>query len=1155
MNGPDPQPPDDLNQQGTLRDLSFDKTVKSKGPPKPQSSQSPPPPPSKTLDNAPTEDGPDPDPTPSLVAGNTLKPGVRMFQRYRLVRFLGRGAMGLVWLARDEALEIDVALKFLPDALAGDKRSVHALKEEVKRARGLTHRNIIQVFDFNQDDERVGMSMEYVDGETLSAMQLDKERHPGGVFPLRVLRPWVAQLCEALDYAHHEARVVHRDLKPSNLMVSKTGHLKVADFGISRSIAECLTRTTHGQGTKVSGTPPYMSPEHLDGDKPHPANDIYSLGATLYELLSGHPPFSGGDIPTQIKSKKPLLLRQRREEWLQSQKVSLREKLPDEWEETIMDCLAKKAADRPQSAREVAERLGLVETPDGQPRRKRRLWPWALLAGVMALLGLSAWLVPKTVKAGLPSTLKASDGTAVEVSYRVHGQPVSASNLVLNLGPNTVVTERPDYEPTTNRLWLLPFTSKPLGSIALPSQRSVGSLELKVPAGLPWTVTSKRGETNVSGAGPRQLDLPTGDYVCQPPGLGGAADGSFTIKRHGRTPITLATPLPAPVSARIAAQPEEDWTITNHAGEVMAKGKGPREVKLSADQEYSVTFVPKSGPKVEQRFTPKAGAAASAQPPARGTVHVETVPSGVEVEIRATNGRQWAWTNGSPDDITLAVGTYLAAAKNQYGSATQSFTVETGRTSRVELKLPSAPPSPSAPEASPGQAPDTETQVKEPVLPEPTPEPARTNAPTSPPKAMVPETGSLSVVTDPPGLRYSLTRAGGYQTSATSGSERPLTGLQPGRYYLHISCDFGSTNAEAEVVAGQLASVVLKFPYGAFELTSEPLGARVQAQTPHLLLPVGTSPYRSSALPAGSYNLKLEAVGYEPASCTMVVEAGKTNRAKVVLPRTEPGPRPGQSWRNSLGMEFTPVPDLDYLLFGKYEVTIANFQLFMKEEPGHQYSWPDTKSLQTNNPAARISWVMATTFCRWLTKKEREAGRIGPNQSYDLPSDYEWGLAAGLKADANPPSTPKQRAEQGQADVYPFGTWLAQTQPPPRNAGNYDAGSRVLGDDFPGPSPVGRFLPASLFTGGPIPIYDMGGNVKEWVLDIYDVDRSKRTLRGGSFRTGITVGLSSQREWMFQSDDSREDVGFRCVLVLKWNVLVSRKERDDAGHVSPFGRR
>ncbi len=1125
MNGPDPQPPDDLNQQETLRDLSFDKTVKSKGPPKPQSSQNPPPPPSKTLDNAPTEDGPDPDPTPPLVTGNTLKPGVRMFQRYRLVRFLGRGAMGLVWLARDEALEIDVALKFLPDALAGDKRSVHALKEEVKRARGLTHRNIIQVFDFNQDDERVGMSMEYVDGETLSAMQLDKERHPGGVFPLRVLRPWVAQLCEALDYAHHEARVVHRDLKPSNLMVSKTGHLKVADFGISRSIAECLTRTTHGQGTKVSGTPPYMSPEHLDGDKPHPANDIYSLGATLYELLSGQPPFSGGDIPTQIKSKKPLLLRQRREEWLQSQKVSLREKLPDEWEETIMDCLAKKAADRPQSAREVAERLGLVETPDGQPRRKRRRWPWVLLAGVLALLGLSAWLVPKTVKAGLPSTLKASDGRAVEVTYRVDGQPVSASNLVLKLGPNTVVAERPDYEPTTNRLWLPPFTSKPLGSIALPGLRSVGALELKAPAGLPWTVASKRGETNVSGAGPRQFDLPTGDYVCQPPGLGGAADGSFTIKRHERTPITLATPVPTQVLARIAAQPEEDWTITNHAGEVMAKGKGPREVKLSADQEYSVTFVPKSGPQVEQRFTPKAGAPSLAQPPARGTVHVETVPSGVEVEIKAADGRQPNWTNRSPDDITLAVGTYLAAAKNQYGSATQSFTVETGRTSRVELKLPSAPPSPSDPE------------------------PARTNAPTTPPRPLVPETGSLSVVTDPPGLRYSLTRAGGYQTSATSDPERPLTGLQPGRYYLHINCEFGRTNAETEVVAGQLASVVLKFPHGAFELTSEPVGARVQAQIPHLLLPVGTSPYHSSALPAGSYNLKLEAVGYEPASCTVVVETGKTNRAKVVLTRIEPRPLPGQPWRNSLGMEFAPVPGLDYLLFGKYEVRIADFQLFMKEEPGHQYSWPDTKSLQTNYPAARISWVMATAFCQWLTKKEREAGRIGTNQSYDLPSDYEWGLAAGLKADPNPPSTPKQRAEQGQADVYPFGTWLAQTQPPPRNAGNYNAGSRVLGDDSPGASPVGRFLPASLFTGGPIPIYDMGGNVKEWVLDIYDVDRSKRTLRGGSFRTGITVGLSSQREPATGSDESQDDVGFRCVLLLNWNVMVDPRARDRAGRV------
>lgn len=1122
MNGPDPQPPDDLNQQATLRDLSFDKTVKSKGPPKPQSSQSPPPPPGKTLDNALTEDGPDRDPTPPLVAGNTLKPGVRMFQRYRLVRFLGRGAMGLVWLARDEALEIDVALKFLPDALAGDKRSVHALKEEVKRARGLTHRNIIQVFDFNQDDERVGMSMEYVDGETLSAMQLDKERHPGGVFPLRVLRPWVAQLCEALEYAHHEARVVHRDLKPSNLMVSRTGHLKVADFGISRSIAECLTRTTHGQGTKVSGTPPYMSPEHLDGDKPHPANDVYSLGATLYELLSGQPPFSGGDIPTQIKSKKPPLLRQRREEWLQSQKVSLREKLPDEWEETIMDCLAKKAADRPQSAREVAERLGLVETPTGQPRRKRRLWPWALCAGLLMLLGMAGWLTARSNRSNLPSTLKATNGEQVEVSYRINDKPVSPTNVLLKPGPNLVVAERPDYEPTTNRLWLLPFTKQPLGSVILPGQRSTGTLQIKAPTGVSWAVESARGETNVSGTGPRVLVLPTGNFRIKATGPGASQGETVAVDRKATVVHELTLPVSSTVLVPISVQPDQSWAILDPQGAVVTNGTKVGNVLLDKERLYRLQVV-LNGITNTTAFAP---GTSGVRAPSRGNVRltIRSPDAALDFRITPQTGAGEIVGVSSPTNFTLFADSYTVRAGNRYGSVTQSFTIEAGQTRDVSVTLPSAPPPPPPPVADP-------------------------------PKVPVPETGSLSVVTDPPDLRYSLTRAGGYQTSATSGSERPLTGLQPGRYFLHISCEFGSTNAETEVVAGQVAAVVLKFPYGAFELTSEPVGARVQAQIPHLLLPVGTSPYRSSALPAGSYNLKLEAVGYEPASCTVVVEAGRTNRTKVVLTRIEPRPSPGQPWRNSLGMEFTPVPGLDYLLFGKYEVRIADFQLFMKEEPGHQYSWPDTKSLQTNYPAARISWVMATTFCRWLTKKEREAGRIGTNQCYDLPSDYEWGLAAGLKPDANPPSTPKLRAEQGQADVYPFGTWLAQTQPPPRSAGNYNAGSEVLGDSFTGTSPVGSFLPASLFTGGPVPIYDLGGNVKEWVLDFYDADRSKRTLRGGSFKTGITAGLSSQREPAVGSNESQEDVGFRCVLVLDSNVMVDPRARDRAGRVQyPVGR-
>src|SRR5438093_1030635 len=109
---------------------------------------------------------------------------------------------------------------------------------------------------------------------------------------------WVEQLCEALAYAHERARVVHRDLKPANLMINTKGELKITDFGIARSLSDSVSMLTMARGT--SGTLVYMSPQQLDGDKASHLDDIYSVGATLYELLTGKPPFYSGGIERQI---------------------------------------------------------------------------------------------------------------------------------------------------------------------------------------------------------------------------------------------------------------------------------------------------------------------------------------------------------------------------------------------------------------------------------------------------------------------------------------------------------------------------------------------------------------------------------------------------------------------------------------------------------------------------------------------------------------------------------------------------------------------------------------------------------------------------------------------------------------------------------------
>src|ERR1700719_4421088 len=210
--------------------------------------------------------------------------GQKVFSRYTLIKTLGRGGMGVVWLAHDEELERDVALKCLPELVIHDRAVLGDLKRETRRSLELTHKNIVRIYDFVHDNTSGCISMEYVDGDTLSNLRADR---PKKVFETNELTDGLSQLCDALDYAHNHARIVHRDLKPTNLLVNQRGDLKVSDFGIARSLSDSVSKLTVHRSK--SGTLVYMSPQQLDGDRGDHLDDIYSFGATFYELLTSKP--------------------------------------------------------------------------------------------------------------------------------------------------------------------------------------------------------------------------------------------------------------------------------------------------------------------------------------------------------------------------------------------------------------------------------------------------------------------------------------------------------------------------------------------------------------------------------------------------------------------------------------------------------------------------------------------------------------------------------------------------------------------------------------------------------------------------------------------------------------------------------------------------
>jgi serine/threonine protein kinase len=336
--------------------------------------------------------------------------GQKLFGRYTLTRILGRGGMGIVWLARDEELEREVALKFFPDLIIRDSAALNELKRETKRCLELTHPHIVRVYDFVHDERSGCISMEYINGETLASLRCQKEQK---VFEPAELSIWVGQLCDALHYAHHRRRIIHRDLKPANLIVNRRGNLKVSDFGIAHSLGDSISRLTMEQQQGRSGTLVYMSPQQLDGERGTPLDDIYALGATLYELLTSKPPFYSGNIDRQVHERVAPSMTQRRKEFDIEPTL-----LPPVWEETVAACLAKDPARRPQSALEVAQRLQLPSTAAGavplvSGKRSNKAVLLGAGIGVLLLLTLGAWYLTRQLGKPIAPATKTAPASTV----------------------------------------------------------------------------------------------------------------------------------------------------------------------------------------------------------------------------------------------------------------------------------------------------------------------------------------------------------------------------------------------------------------------------------------------------------------------------------------------------------------------------------------------------------------------------------------------------------------------------------------------------------------------------------------------------------------------------------------------------------------------
>ena len=285
---------------------------------------------------------------------------------YRVIRRLGEGATGTVWEVIRQRDQLRIALKIPHAAFRGNGAVSASLKRELALAKWLDHPNIVKILGFQEGlggEELI--EMEYVEGVTLAEHVF---RSPNGVLSWEELAPIARQLAEALVHSH-ERGVVHRDIKPANLILTDSHLVKLTDFGSASIIDAAVTMMTISDSGVGFGTLAFMSPQQLNGFVPTPSDDVYALGATLYSLLVGRPPFQSGHVVHQILSKRPQSILHRQKE------AGIHNPVPSAVDRLIIDCLAKKPTKRPKSAQALLDRLDECASGDINRRHFLKIVP------------------------------------------------------------------------------------------------------------------------------------------------------------------------------------------------------------------------------------------------------------------------------------------------------------------------------------------------------------------------------------------------------------------------------------------------------------------------------------------------------------------------------------------------------------------------------------------------------------------------------------------------------------------------------------------------------------------------------------------------------------------------------------------------------------
>ncbi len=1149
--------------------------------------------------------------TPSIA--QSFKPGDKLAGCYTLKEILPDPGVCTVWLAHDEELGKDIALHFIPDAVAADARAMSELKQEAKRNRQLIHPRIVRVHDLVEDEKWCAISMDHVKGDPISLLQ---KQHDKNAYNPSEIAAGVAELCQTVEDAHR-IDLFHRDLTPDNLIATANG-LMVQKFGISRVILDSLARS----GNPVQGGRDlaYISPQQLDGERPGRADDLYSLGATLFDILTGASPFAEGDPIPQIRKTVPPLVSERR-----AARQITAEPVPKVWDETIAACLAKNPEERPKSAADAGTRFA-----SGKPTAQHSAPSAAATAAATATGAVAVTEATAAKPAPSPPAAKAEPAPKSEPPQTAPAPedpssrqqkrnrqpgpgkaPVIAEATVLSKTPVPKGDAAKDPAPSGPAA-AAPADSgtakKPAPGATTPSgfplQAFVGvdttapkpkshAGAIAVIVGLlliifvayrlasnksaPATSDSGIAATGTSSAAPDQSatqETPAaspvaGESPAAAPTPVNIAANSVPISTSAATPplSDLAPPAPAPdppappTVAALAA-----LTSDQAAQLIVSKSKAVEDAKTSlaaaaeaarataaaqakaaaAAQAIQASIKDKAAAaaaakaaedsataalKQQQDTLDKAEAdAAAAQKAAEDKIQAATQIRKTFQDTQLAAQKQAAARKQAEADAAAATQAAADRQKAADDAAKAALDAEKARAARAQA-LEQAQADLNQTQSALQQAQQTQASEKAreqaaaaaSAEQQRQQEEARKAAAQAAASAAQLQQQHAAEAARLAAQAAAAAKAADDARKALAAAQKAVADAEQAQHAAELQAQALASGSpapspSAAPTVAPSATPVATPPSATPVATPPPAAA---SPTPVAATPVpATSPVAETPLPVASPS-PLAAASPSAAPAASPAATGTTPSVSVQPP--SPNAKVDQALVNSLGMRFAPVGKL---LFSVWLTRVQDFQAFASATGFANQSWLQPGFKQgPDHPVVNVSWNDANAFCLWLTEKEHRAGILAINETYRLPTDLEWSKAVGLPPEVGP--NPEAR-DMDIPDVYPWGTqW-----PPPSGAGNYtgeetdsDIAIKGYNDGFAWTSPVGSFTPNKFG------LYDMGGNVWEWVADWWNSEQKARVLRGASWYNGaLKISLLSSCRDEAGADERTDNYGFRVVI-------------------------